>query len=242
MNPRPPTPESDLWLRLQDYYPNRPLSSRLFPLPEHDLMYVKNPKAGSSTMMEWLTRIHTGDPETKIGHPHRDSGLPRLAEVGRPLAMRMLSGLAYCFSFVRHPVARFDSAYYDKIVRPIDGRFRAEVQRALGLPVEPSHTPSFEQFIESAELQDPYADTNLHWRPQYLNLMHGAVTYSRIGRLESFDADIALIRDEAGLPSVPIERRNHKAKVRTSSPYDGRPDLVSRVEQLFATDMELYGY
>jgi len=33
--------------------------------------------------------------------------------------------------------------------------------------------------------------------------------------------------------------RNSKS---TDSAYDGRPDLVRRVEQLYAKDFELYGY
>jgi hypothetical protein len=81
-----------------------------------------------------------------------------------------------------------------------------------------------------------------HWRPQHRNLFHPLVTFDRIGRLESFEADFARIQEEAGLPEVPLEQVNANPRSDRRSVYDGRPDLRSRVEQLYAKDMELYGY
>ena len=64
-----------------------------------------------------------------------------------------------------------------------------------------------------------------------------------MGRVESFDADLERIREEAGLPHVPLEVKNTSRSSKSSdSVFDGRPDLVRRVEQLYAKDFELYGY
>jgi hypothetical protein len=81
-----------------------------------------------------------------------------------------------------------------------------------------------------------------HWRPQHVNLMHPLVSYDHVGRLETFAADLEHIRAAAGLPHVPLEVRNTSRQASSDSVFDGRPDLVRRVERIYATDFELYGY
>lgn len=245
MRPTPSAERPLRWSDLQSYFPPGHVGRSLVPLPDLELLYVRNPKAGSSTLLVWLIRLHTGNLDSTVDNPRTGGHLPKVVDAGRARVLRMLQGEAYRFSFVRDPVRRFESVYWDKLA-PVSirraERYRALVQRTLGQPVDPDATPTFEEFLSAVEQQDPVTEMDPHWRPQHINLMHPAVSYDRIGRLESFNADLAVIREEAGLPEVPLERRNHKAAMRPSSPYEGRPDLVSRVEQLYATDMELYGY
>ncbi len=225
---------------MRRYFPGLRMGVYLRPLPEHDLVYVKNPKAGCSTILVWLDRIHTGDHEFTFSNVHKEHRLPTVREVGRPVVVRMMSGAAYRFSFVRNPLRRFESVYWDKMVH--DLRWRPNIPAALGVAVEPDTVVSFEQFLAAVELQDPVSDMNPHWRPQHVNLMHPLVSYDRIGRLESFESDLERIRAEAGLPSVPLEVRNTSKRASSHSVYDGRPDLVRRVEQIYAKDFEVYGY
>ena len=224
---------------LQQHSPERNLSVAIRPLPEFDVVYVKNPKAACSTLLVWLDRIHTRDYEHQFTNVHMQHRLPVVREVGWRKVSRMLSGSAYRFSFVRHPVRRLESAYWDKVAPP--GRWRNEIQAVLGLPSDNETPLTFEQFVDAVEQQDPVIEMNPHWRPQHLNLWHPMVTYDHIGRLESFDQDLARICEEANLPHVPLDRRN-AGRDRPASVYEGRPDLRRRVEELFATDIELYGY
>ena len=234
--PKPPVNRA----ALRELTPERNLGVAIRPLPEFNIVYVKNPKAACSTLMVWLDRMHTREYDHHFTNVHEQHRLPKVREVGWRKVSRMLSGSAYRFSFVRNPVRRLESAYWDKIVA--EGRWRDEIRAVLGLPAEGDETLSFEQFVTAVEQQDPVNEMNPHWRPQHLNLMHPLVSYDRIGRLESFDQDLEQIREEAGLPHVPLQVRN-RSKNRSGAPvYDGRPDLVRRVEELFATDMELYGY
>lgn len=226
---------------LRAYYPHSGYGARLQPLPGHGCIYVKNAKAGTSTVMLWLHRIHTGDhdwaPTLNI---HKEHGLPRPREVGWPRVARMLSGAAFRFSFVREPVARIESAYVDKIAnleRP--PRWRNLVHRALGVAEDPDRVPTFEEYMAALEATEPVA-LDAHLRPQHLNLMHPLVDYDFIGRLETFDADLARVRELAGLPDVPILVRN--ARPPSASLFDGRPGLLRRVRELCATDLDLYGY
>lgn len=224
---------------MRKFFPGRKLNNYIRPLPEHDVVYVKNPKAACSTILVWLDRIHTGDFEHEFTNVHTQHRLPHISEVGWQKVSEMLSGSAYRFTFVRHPLRRFESVYWDKIVHSV--KWRPEVQRTLGLPEDQDASLTFEQFLDAVEQQDPVSEMNGHWRPQHVNLMHPLVTYDRIGRLENFNEDLERVREEAGLPQVPLQVRN-VSKHQGESVYDGRPDLVSRVEKLYATDYEVYGY
>jgi hypothetical protein len=226
---------------MQPYFAGRKMGQYLRPVPEHGIIYVKNPKAGCSTILVWLDRLHTGEYDTQFSNIHKQHRLPSVGEVGRETVERMLSGAAYRFSFVRNPLRRFESVYWDKLVHKVH-QWRPDVLTALGVDVHADAVISFEQFLKLVEQQDPVTEMDPHWRPQHINLMHPLVTYDHVGRLESFAADLEHIREAAELPQVPLEMRNTSRHTTTDSVYDGRPDLVRRVERLYATDFELYGY
>lgn len=227
------------WPAVKAYFPDRRPGMYLLPVPELHLIYVKNPKAACSTLVTWLDQLHTGE-STSPQRIHQEHRLPTIAEVGRPAILAMLGGSAYRFSFVRHPLRRIESAYWDKVVH--SKMWRPRALEILGLTDAADRQVSFEEFLEAVERQDPMTEMDPHWRPQHLNLLHPLVTYDHVGRLETFAADVARIRDDAGLPRLPAESRNVSSHRPADSVFDARPDLVTRVERLFALDYELYGY
>jgi len=229
------------WGAIKAYFPHTKPATYLLALPEYGIVYVKNPKVGSSTLLVWLDGLHTGEYDTEFTNVHDEHRLPRLREVGRARMVRMLAGDAYRFSFVRNPLDRFESVYWDKMVRK-RLNWRPQLSAALGLQGEPGSGAHFESFLAAVERQDPIEEMDPHWRPQHVNLMHPLVTYDHVGRVETFAADLDRICAEADLPRVPIEVRNASRLGDRESLYDGRPDLVHRVESLYATDFELYGY
>lgn len=235
------SPEVVTWAGVRQFFIQWRIDTYIRPLPEYNLIYVKNPKAACSTVLAWLDRLHTGEHDAVIRNIHRNNRLPTAREVGRRRVARMLSGNAYRFSFVRDPLRRFESVYWDKLVHDLGWR-RRSVPSTMGLPADPNEPVSFEQFLTAVEQQDPVSEMDPHWRPQHVNLMHPLVRYDHVGRLENFAADLERIREEAGLPHVPIGARNKSTRTYTESVYDGRPDLARRVERLYATDFELYGY
>ncbi|MGH3506990.1 MAG: sulfotransferase family protein [Nocardioidaceae bacterium] len=229
--------------QLRDYYPRQRISTYILPLPDHALVYVKNPKAACSTLLVWLDRLHTGELDHQFSNVHKQHRLPRVGQVGRSRVRAMLDGEAYRFSFVRHPLRRLESVYWDKLVHAARAPvYRGEVQQALGVAQDPHAVPTFEEFLSAIEQQHPVREMNPHWRPQHVNLLHPVVTYDYVGRVESFADDLARIRDEAKLPQVPLQVRNITRHTTGDSVYDGRPDLVRRVERVYARDLELYGY
>lgn len=226
---------------LKEYSPGGGLADRLHALPEHGCIYVKNHKAGCTTTLLWLHRVHTGDhafdPPDNI---HVDHTLPRPRQVGWGRVVRMLNGDAFRFTFVRDPIRRAESAYLDKVVRWRRYPGRIRLQRALGLPEGPEHDVTFEQFVAALEVTEPLR-MDPHWRPQHLNLLHPLVEYDLVGRLETFDADLTKVREATGMPVVPVEPQ-HAMKRPADGLLEGRPDLRSRLEAIYGRDFELYGY
>lgn len=229
---------------LENYFPDGRWYARVQPLPDHDCVFVKNAKAGTSTVLLWMHRIHTGDhtfaPSGKGIHFQHE--LPSPEAVGEAEVVAMLDGAAFRFTFVRDPIRRVESAYVNKIVQAVDGvlKRRVKVQRVLGLPEDRKSVPTFDQFIAALEIQEPIR-MDAHWRPQHLNVMHPLIEYDVVGRLETFAADLARIRAAVGLPDIPFEAQNVTTQ-RTDSLFDGRPDLLRRTRDVYARDFELYGY
>jgi hypothetical protein len=226
---------------IRDYFPTGGLMRRVQPLPDYGCIYVRNAKVATGTTLLWLHRVHTGDhdftPERSI---HVENKLPRAEDLGWEKVVRMLNGDAFRFSFVRDPVRRLESAYLSKVVRARRYPGRVELQKILGLPEGPDNDVTFDEFIAALEMQDPVR-MDVHWRPQHLNLMHGLVEYDLLGRLETFASDVARIREATGMPDVPLELQ-HVSKRPAAGLFDGRPELLRKVTDIYARDFELYGY
>ncbi len=183
---------------MRKYYPRGRFDFRLQPLPDYGCIYVKNAKAGTSTIMLWLHRVHTDDHGfTPARNIHREHAIPRTTEVGWRRVCRMLDGEAFRFSFVRDPIRRVESAYRDKVAGApdVDGNRVAKLRRVLGI----TGPLTFDHFLGALELLDPL-DMDPHWRPQHLNLMHPLVEYDLVGRLENFAADLARCRRRPASP------------------------------------------
>jgi len=227
------------WAEMREYFPHRPLAYHLHALPEHGIVYVKNPKAACSTILLWLDRLHTGDHDFSPNNVHADNRLPKVSSIGRRRVARMLSGEAYSFTFVRDPLRRFQSAYLDKIVNSTG--WRTEIQAALGEEPDEERPVSLDDFVTAIEQQDPVSEMNPHWRPQHINVMTSLIQYDHIGRIETFATDIEIISKAADLPPVPIEARN-VAETRRIDIFADRPDLEERIRAIYAEDFETFGY
>ena len=225
---------------LRAYNPEGRFVGRLVPMPQYGCIYVKNAKAGTSTLLLWLHRLHTGDHGFARGNIHKHHELPTPASLGWDALLNMLNGEAFRFSFVRDPIARVQSAYLDKIANTKRKNvWRIRVHQAMRVEAHPRWVPTFEQFIAALEQQEPRR-MDPHWRPQHLNLMHGLVEYDFIGRLENFEADLERVREATGMPVIPMQVRNVQPPA--ESLFDGRPELLRRARDIYAGDLELYGY
>lgn len=214
----------------------RELVRALFVLPEHRVVYVRVPKVASSTLKLWLHRIHTGDHSAEVQRIHSEHAIPMPHQVGWDKVCELLNGDGYVFTFVRNPIARFESAYRNKIGGANRER-AAWLRSTLGLPEDADVTP--EHFVAALEGSDP-AEWDPHWRPQHMLTMSDLIEYDAVGKLESFDTHLARIAAAASLPEVPVAAMHHREK-RIPLLAD-EPALRRRVEALYARDFEAFGY
>ncbi len=176
-----------------------------------NVLYVTNQKSGCSTLKQWLQRIELDDPEWSPPVVHKHS---RMTPVPKPAELaRLLSGEAYVFSFSRHPVVRSLSVYLNKIL-PKSKYLRAGLHHLFGFhPRDTAGKISFDEFIAALEQHaaEPQA-LDPHWRPQFHNLRPDLVSYRRIGKLETFDKDIAAIIADCRVPPPfdKVAARNQK--------------------------------
>lgn len=222
--------------RLTSVLPARKVDQGLHICRRYRTIYVQNPKAACSTIKLALQRAERADPgyepETNI-HDKPRSPLASPSDLSAEEFQALLRD-GVVFSFVRNPFDRVLSAYANKIVRPQKrGRFRERAGFAA------NDCPSFERFVDALATQDP-AQFDPHWRPQTINLLFDDLTYHRIGRVETFDADWAQLAAETGLPQTYERRGLKEEKPPLAEAYT--PRLARRVLDIFRRDFEAFGY
>lgn len=221
-------------------------------VPAYNALYLLNPKAACSSLRLWLLRTQAKNPswypepgENGVHHVPTDPAarLPDpQSDLGWHRVYGLLHGDAYVFSFVRHPISRCLSAYYDKIVRVNENPIRGEIQASLGRNVDPDDAVTFDDFLTALEAEAPAAQNN-HWRPQHINVFHGTAKHALIGKVENFNADFARLCEESGMPRAGI---GHEHKQAPNTLHEeilgGRSDRLRRIVKLYEADLEIFGY
>ena len=102
----------------------------------------------------------------------------------------------FVFSFVRNPYTRILSAYMDKMVRDVPERTR--LLPTLGFdPDKPP--PPFIDFLKAVQSQrDDWRD--IHWTTQSRLLQSNNISYSYIGRFETFATTFPKVLERIGIP------------------------------------------
>lgn len=137
------------------------------------------------------------------------------------------------FGFVRHPLPRFVSTWQDKVV---NANYFGFDDDALARMRE--HVEEFAAWAAGHDLDDlADADTHLALQTRLLDLSQ----VDFVGRLETFDADFAVVCDRLGLPTVPATPRHRTATTRTASLLDSA-ELQAAVAQMYRKDFQVLGY
>ncbi len=115
----------------------------------------------------------------------------------QPLKARNLSGDAFKFLFVRHPIGRLVSAYTNKYLDHKEEGFVKDLEKfSRSRGVAEADLLNFKHFVDfvlQESRQGKISYGSLHWMP-YTNLCEICDThYDMIGKLETFDADVAYL-------------------------------------------------
>ena len=219
--------------------------------PFHRLVYVKNQKAGCTSIEYslWTDQDRKTGRRTFRGKTH-DRRSPVL---GGPAALRGESAEVWrglqVFTVVRNPFSRILSAYLHHV---FDANLGSRLTRRLGLwrsadirrmffaavGTDPGKSLTFEAFVERLVDTPPERLTG-HFRPQVANILWGRLSYDFLGRLEDPE---------------PLSRffAAHDIAFRKRAPHaQGAADKLARfysegtrarVAAHFAADFQAFGY
>ena len=129
------------------------------------------------------------------------------------------------FTFVRHPISRFISCYFDKV---------------LGQPGDQTYKPLYcpdmtiKDFLNYV-LTTPDDSIDWHVRPQYWYLNKCSIDF--IGTLDNYDRDIETVKEKLNLKGDARQLRptDHKQFKHYLSSRD-----ISNLEKRYRQDFELY--
>lgn len=215
----------------------RPLVSETLRFAQRDnILYLKNPKCGCSTVMGAMIRrigqVEGIDLPPVLTPRHIHGAGPWWSQNYQ----RFRRSAPRSFSIVRNPYVRVLSAYLDKIARPnvVGRQFRV----VHGL--DPKAPLSFAEFLG---LLDPARHVfDQHWRPQVQLLLVGHLRLDRVHFLEDFSTtagDLEAFLDRR-LGFAVRDRHATGAADRLAAHYTEAE--AATVRRLYAEDFATFGY
>lgn len=235
---------------------------------DHGYVFVNIPKSGGNSVRAALIRsesmLANGEPRVKNNASAYDNIYFLRTNMDLSMGWYLAHSIhnAPVFSFVRNPYARILSAYNEKIYKTYrmlkgDARYpvskkRQRVRRLneLGLPL--GREASFEEFLGKVTATKP-ASLDQHFAPQSYILAMGRISYTVIGSLENYDADMDVV-SECAFGDATLWRRAENASggARNVNPEGGgavdrirdcyTQNAIDLVTRYYASDFEALGY
>ena len=208
-------------------------NNKLIWTPDVPIVYVDNPKCGSSTIKNSLKRAQAAE-YSCAGVPFRLAENPHKADdclKTRGLCADVCND-RFLISCVRNPFTRALSGYLDKVgSRP----------RLKYYPELRGHTVgSFEQHLLAIK-DYPRRKLNYHLRPQHLNLDFPTIGYDAIFYLENIPALSRFLSDIS--PELKIETYAPHSRSALSKLHEHYTDrAIELVRTIYAKDFQLFGY
>lgn len=200
----------------------------------HRVLFVHVPKSGGSSIDQIF--------DTEVPDARRIPERQRHAPYGRLLKAEPELADYWSFGFVRNPWARLVSWW--TMVAGVFARAEAGNPRAQerlrrhpeAWVAEGEYRHDFDRFVLEGTVVLPKLA-----RPQIKTLSAGSRSVDFIGRLESFDEDVVVVRERLGLPTV--ESAPHTNKSRHGHYREYYNDTTrAHVAAVYAADIEHFGY
>ncbi len=210
-------------------------------LPATKTLYVRNEKAACSSLARIMQ--NAGAELERQGQGGHVEGMG-----GCQLLLPALTNTeVYRFSFVRHPASRALSAFNNLFAL---GQNKARWLHVpylggTGLRIGEVSEKNFDRYIAYVReaMQESKMFCDNHLRLQSINLLAGHVSYNRIGKLENYDGDLAIIAEEAGIAGLigpaRASRVNRTGKGGYLSPTDAQ---LRALYAIYEEDYDRYGY
>lgn len=211
------------------------------------LLFLRNQKC-ACTQVTQLLFSYGNEGQVYSGNVHRaNSGIYPARynwELIKPIFEEQS---AFTFTFVRHPVERAVSAFRNFFIdeKNIARHKHLPYMKGFGLSRENSHARNFDVFLDYVEatLQVDRLRCDTHWRLQVDNIGFKDLSFDLIGRVETFDTDVAKVFEAIGrvsfLKPEMLKRRHNKSHEGTFQPSRAQRH---RIAGIYAADFEAFGY
>lgn len=205
-------------------------------------LYIKNSKAGCSTVASLFYHYDNG--HLYEGNIHH-APIGRFTEIWQ--SWEDIPQNTLSFSTVRNPERRSVSAFFNFFIDQKNAEIskHQDIIEMFGSLDKADKHYQFDVFLDciEASFEHSVLRTDRHFRPQHVNLGHGEIELSYVGRIETLDADLKHISEKAGvalsgIDKLPVKVRNQS----TASEFMPRPSQRRKIERLYKQDYEVYGY
>jgi hypothetical protein len=218
----------------------------------HKAVYRMNPKVGSTAILSSIWMANGGGDTPNPNHVHDDTEiLTRLDQQPIEKIDEVINSEDWIrFSFVRHPVRRFVSAFLNKCTRlhialgPYAPFLRAigmETGTPLFAPIETRDDYRIEDVVRFTEKHAPQ-DLDMHFAPQTSVLNTAEIDYGFIGRMETFDQGLIEVSD---LIRVDLANRGESLHGTNSGRFTDESlseGVRERIMSYFRSDMVKFNY
>lgn len=216
--------------------------------PDEKLIYVKNAKAGSTTITRAFYHYANGKPFPSPKGIHRPvAKLRQGVQYWHENYQTLMSGNGFLFTTVRHPYRRTVSAFKNFFVEQRNDQTHLHLSaiRQFGYSEANSLTRNFDVFLDYIEASfslDQF-HTDPHWRKQIYNTGLPHLRFDHIARLENLDEEMPRIAELAGIKD-PYGAFRVSEHANRSEPVDFWPDAAqrARVRTLYEDDFQAFGY
>lgn len=226
---------------MQIAFPARHISKnifrRVYHFPGQPVTYIQNPKVACTSLILMLWRSY--DPAGAPAMPHGPDVKRPFARTLREFERSKIPELmnSQFFSVVRNPYHRFLSAYLDKVGNRENSNAWNRIKKSLGFG-EFAPPPPLEYLLDTMLDLDPF-EIDHHFRPQYINLMHGFLPLDYLGNLEDLTGlNSFLAQQGLVLTKEDSHATNSANKVKDRLSASAATKLVKFYER----DFEFYGY
>jgi hypothetical protein len=206
--------------------------NKLLWAPDLPIVYVDNPKCGSTTIKHSLKEAQAAE-YFRAGIVFKKNEMPHKADdclKNRGLA-KFACSRRFLISCVRNPFTRALSSYLDKV---------ATSGHSIYPELRNRNIENFEQHLLAlADFRSKRL--NCHFRPQHINLDFPSIEYDAIFYLESLSAMsefFAEITPKITLKTSALHARSATSELRNH--YTDR--AVELVHEIYAQDFSLFGY
>ena len=203
------------------------------------LNYVLSAKSGCSTILShlWHGLDQTRGVATFKGDPHEGWPWGRIWE-STPEEMIAIAARP-TFTVVRNPFARALSGYLSKVGERKEDDLFIWKDFSHRFWLQPDARPSFEDYLEMIEREPPEM-MDVHWAPQYLNLLQPAARIDKVFYLENQQPLADFLQGY-----FPHELKRSRFGFRDALSRLDRfytPQAIEGVQRIYAQDFHTFGY